>query len=48
MTVVVAAGGGHRGILYLTPSTVGMDDAIAILKKHGVEVYDVRGRDGGK
>ena len=38
-------GGGHRGIMYFTPSTVTMDEALPILKKHGVEVYDVRGKD---
>jgi hypothetical protein len=48
LTIDVAAGGGHRGIVYFTPSTVTMDEAIPILKKHGVEVYDVRGKDAEK
>jgi hypothetical protein len=48
LTVDVSAGGGQRGIMYFTPSTVTMDEAIPILKKHGVEVYDVRGEDEEK
>jgi len=40
-----APGGGFRGIVYFTPNTVSLDEAITILKKHGVEVYDVRGKD---
>jgi hypothetical protein len=48
LTINVAAGGGHRGIMYFTPSTVTMDEAVPILKKHGVEVDDVRGEDEEK
>jgi len=39
---------GHHGIMYFTSSTVTADEAIPILKKHGVEVYDVRGEDEEK
>jgi hypothetical protein len=39
------SGGGFRGIVYFSPNTVSLDEAITILKKHGVEVYDVRGKD---
>jgi hypothetical protein len=31
-----------RVIIYLTAETVTMDEAIAILKKRGIEVFDVR------
>ncbi len=42
MVVDVEASGGIRGVVYFTPSTVSMDEAIVILEKHGVRVYDVR------
>ena len=37
-----AQGGGMRAVVYFTPQTVSMDDAIPILKKRGMEVSDVR------
>lgn len=42
MTVDPLAPGGFAGIVYFTPNTVGLDEAIPILKKHRVDVYDVR------
>jgi len=29
-------------VVYFTPQTVSMDEAITILKKRGMEVFDVR------
>lgn len=40
--VDVSAEGKLRAVVYFTPQTVSMDDAIKILKKWGMEVFDVR------
>jgi hypothetical protein len=40
--VDVSAEGKLRAVVYFTPQTVSMDDAIKILKKRGMEVFDVR------
>jgi len=37
--------GGMRSVVYFTPDTVGMDDAIEILTRYRIEVYDVRGEE---
>jgi hypothetical protein len=42
MHVDVSATGQIRGVIYFTPNTVTMDEAIRILKKRNVEVVDVR------
>ena len=47
MSVDVGASGGGRGLVYFTPSTVSMDEAIVILEKRGVEVFDVRSSPSG-
>jgi hypothetical protein len=38
----VDAEGKMRFVIYLTPQTVTMDEAITILKKRNIEVHDVR------
>lgn len=38
----VSAEGKTRVVVYFTPQTVTMDEAIAILKKRGIDVKDVR------
>jgi hypothetical protein len=43
-----AQGGGMRAVVYFTPQTVSMDEAITILKKRGMEVFDVRENPGDK
>ncbi len=43
-----AQGGGMRAVVYFTPQTVSMDEAITILKKRGMEVFDVRETPSGK
>lgn len=43
-----AQGGGMRAVVYFTPQTVSMDEAIEILKKRGIEVFDVRENPDGK
>jgi hypothetical protein len=48
MHVDVTAQGGMRAVVYFTPQTVSMDEAIQILKKHGMEVFDVRESPSGK
>lgn len=45
MSVDVSAGGKVRAVVHFTPSTVGIDEAIKILEKRGVEVHDVRRSD---
>jgi hypothetical protein len=42
MSVDVSAEGVVRAVVHFTPSTVGIDEAIKILKKRGIEVHDVR------
>jgi hypothetical protein len=42
MHVDVSPDGKFRAVIYLTPQTVTMDEAIAILKKRGFTVFDVR------
>jgi len=42
MTDNSGLGGAMRSVVYFTPDTVGIDEAIQILTRHGVEVYDVR------
>ena len=42
MSVDVSATGQMRGVIYFTPNTVTMDEAIPILKKRHIEVFDVR------
>src|ERR1700691_5699220 len=43
-----AEGGGMRGVVYSTPQTAAMDEASKILKKRGMEVFDVRENPIGK
>ena len=43
-----AEGGEMRAVVYFTPQTVAMDEAIKILKKRGMEVFDVRENPIGK
>lgn len=40
--------GRVRAVIYFTPQTVTMDDAIAILKKRNIEVFDVRENPSGQ
>lgn len=40
--VDVSAEGQMRAVIYFTPQTVSMDEAMAILKKWNIEVFDVR------
>ena len=47
MVVNVGASGGVRGVVYFTPSTVSMDEAIVTLEKHRVKFYDVRSSPSG-
>jgi hypothetical protein len=47
MVVDMGASGGARGVVYFTPHTVSMDEAILILEKRGVKVYDVRSSPSG-
>jgi len=42
MSVDVGASGGIRAVVHFTPSMVGLDEAIKILERRGVEVHDVR------
>jgi hypothetical protein len=42
MSVDVSATGVVRAVVHFTPSTVGIKEAINILKKRGIEVHDVR------
>ena len=42
--VDVSAEGQMRAVIYFTPQTVSMDEAMAILKKWNIEVFDVRER----
>lgn len=37
-----------RVVIYLTANTVTMDEAIAILKGHGMEVFDARENPQGR
>jgi hypothetical protein len=39
--------GKLRVVIYFTPNTVTMDEAIAILKKRNIEVFDVREHPAG-
>jgi hypothetical protein len=41
--VDVSAEGKMRAVIYFTPQTVTMDEAIAILKKRNITVFDVPG-----
>jgi hypothetical protein len=43
-----AEGGGMRAVIYFTPQTVSMEDAIRILKQRGMQVFDVRQNPSGK
>jgi hypothetical protein len=43
----VSAEGQMRAVIYFTPQTVSMDEAIAILKKWNIEVLDVREKPAG-
>jgi hypothetical protein len=43
-----AQDGGMRAVVYFTPETVSMDEAIEILRKRGVEVFDVRDNPNGE
>lgn len=45
--VDVNAEGQMRAVIYFTPQTVTMDDAIAILKNWNIEVSDVREKPAG-
>ncbi len=45
--VDVSAEGQMRAVIYFTPQTVSMDEAISILKKWNIEVFDVREKPGG-
>jgi hypothetical protein len=38
-----AAGGGMRAVVYLTPQTVSMDEAVRILRQRGMQVFDNNG-----
>jgi hypothetical protein len=40
--VDVSPEGQTRAVIYFTSHTVTMDEAIAILKKHHIQVFDVR------
>jgi hypothetical protein len=40
--------GKMRAVIYFTPKTVTMDEAIAILKKRNIAVYDVRKNASGQ
>jgi len=40
--------GKLRAVIYLTPQTVTMDEAIAILKKRNITVFDVRENPAGQ
>lgn len=42
------AEGGVRAVIYFTPQTVSMKDAIRILKQRGIQVFDVRENPSGK
>jgi hypothetical protein len=46
--VDVSAEGKLRAVVYLTPQTVTMDEAIAILQARGIEVKDVRENPSGQ
>lgn len=46
--VDVSAEGKLRAVIYFTPQTVTMDDAIAILKKWKIAVFDVRENPAGQ
>jgi hypothetical protein len=45
--VDVSAEGKMRVVIYFTPQTVTLDEAIAILKKWNIEVFDVREKPAG-
>jgi hypothetical protein len=45
--VDVSADGRMRAVIYFTPQTVTMDEAIAILKRWNIEVFDVREKPPG-
>jgi hypothetical protein len=45
--VDVSAEGKMRAVIYLTPETVTIDEAIAILKKQNITVFDVRENSSG-
>jgi len=42
MSVDVSATGQMRAVIYFTPNTVTIDEAIPILKKRHIAVFDVR------
>ena len=48
MHVDVSSEGKMRAVIYFTPQTVNIDDAITILKKYGIAVTDVRENQAGK
>jgi hypothetical protein len=37
-----AQGGGMRAVVYFTPRTVSMDEAVRVLRKRGIEVFDAQ------
>jgi hypothetical protein len=45
--VDVSADGQMRAVIYFTPQTVTVDEAIAILKRWQIEVHDVREKPAG-
>ena len=48
LRVDVSAEGKLRAVIYFTPQTVTIDDAIAILKKQNIAVFDVRENPSGQ
>jgi len=46
--VEVTAEGKLRAVIYFTPQTVTMDEAIAILKNYQINVVDARGNSAGQ
>lgn len=48
MHVDASPEGKVRAVIYLTPQTVTMNDAIAILKKRNIKVFDVRENPAGQ
>jgi hypothetical protein len=46
--VDASPGGKLRAVIYFTSQTVTLDDAIAILKKRNITVFDVREEPAGK
>ncbi len=44
----VGPDGKVRAVIYFTPQTVTLDEGIAILKRHGIAVFDVRENPAGQ